>query len=445
MIAVHWRSLWPESQRLLFALAICSALMTLSLLFGPSVRGNHAQNVQTLAWLLAGLHWGLLISARPFHLAWYMLGLRMPGAIRVVAFGALANFALCLLAIVSLAALSEHANVARLGAGLLLGWGLALLILVLPAHRMTAAIVPALLLAGTYWQVWWPQTALQYGASALVTLSLVAVLWSCVCKRRWPVLALAVETPLRLIVQDEDVALFRQKSAPDSSSGFTPVQRMREVLGPELKGIIQEASWRNRLLGGLYVCSGIGFLLWLEPDRGTRFIIAYGLVAACLILVSQPARYLLAERTRTSQSLVAELCLLPGLPSDRRWLLGVCLQILRGMSERLVFLGLFISLIGWNYGFPVAWLQWVWLYLLVILFLSLGQALHVGLYGCKSSGWRLFEFVMIGVAIASSAWLLSGHESVSLLLSWLVLLMSSLTFCGLIFLRLQRRGAPYFS
>ncbi|OEC36662.1 hypothetical protein SAMN05216600_10319 [Pseudomonas cuatrocienegasensis] len=446
MIAMHWRSLWPESQRLLFALAICSTLTILSVYFGPKVRGNSMQNVQTLAWLLAGLQWGLLVSARPFQLAWHMLGLRMPGAIRVVSLGVVANLGLCLLAISSLAALSEYANVSRLGAGLLLGWSLALLILVLPAHHITAAIVPVLLLAGTYWQAWWPQTTAEYGVPALVILTLAAALWFYVCKRRWPILALAVEMPLRLTVQDEDVALFRKANAPDLSAGLSPVQRLREVLAPELKGIIQEASWPNRLLGALFVCSGIGFLLWLEPNRGTRFVIAYGIVAACLMLVSQPARYLLAERNRTSQSLVAELCLLPGLPSDRRWLLGLCLQILRGMSERLVFLGLFISLIGWNYGFPTAWLQWVWLYLLVILSLGLAQALQIGLLGYTLGRWRLFEFVMMIVAIASSAWLLSKDESTSLLLwSWLVLLALSLAFCVRLFQGLQRRGAPYFS
>lgn len=443
MSRVHWRSLFPEWRRLLVAVVVCAALMSLGQ-FLPPVPDDERPYMEAMTWLLPGVLWALLVGARPSHLVWQMLELRVPGIARVLLFSWGAN-ALLLLCMAGLLVSAD--DLGRIGGTLLLGWALGLLALALPGHWSAPFWAAAIWLVARYGQVWWPQTAFEFWFSTLVVLSLVAVLWwrQCSSGRPWLPMGFLLDVPM--LVQLEQV----HRNAPARQGrvdkpGANPMQRLRTVLAPELKGVFQASRWRVRWLSVFCFSVLAAFLVWLEPGELMKIVVAQCLLVEGIRLLATPTRYFLAQRASASQVLIAELNLLPGLPGERQWLWALCVQVVRGMLERLLAVGLLACLIAWSYELPQAWLQWLWIYLVLVMVLGVGQVLRVGLLGGHRWCWRVLELGLLGVGGASCSWLILGMMPAGALLAfWLAMVGLAGAYCLWLYQCLQQRGAPYFS
>lgn len=447
MSVVPLRALLPEPGRVLLAALVVAAILFMSLQL-QSLQRDEMEWFRSIAWMIGGFLWWILIAARSACLAYGVLSMRLPGAARVLGAGAGINLLLCVvLPLLVLRLTCADANLGLLGGALFLGCAFGALMLALPGHPWMPALVPLVFLLVNYYPIWWPATAWQYWGVSLVMLGLVAALWAWLCTsaRGWQPLAIHMDLPVTTAMQQPKRQFsdgLRVKSEPKCAS---PTQRLVEVFGPELKGLSQMSSWRNRLLGGLFMLTCLGLIVWLEPDRGNRLLVRYGVVVVCMLLVTNPARYLLKMQTSNNQGQLAELLLLPGL--SRQWLQVLCAQILRVMAERLAVLGLMFVLVAWDYGFPVVWLQWFGLCLLVLLPYGLLRALLIVGQSRQPRYWLLIDFVLLGLGIASSHLLFRADGSVAIWLMplWLAL---GLVFTGLAaiaYQRLQRHGSPFFS
>ena len=443
MSRVHWRSLFPEWRRLLLAVAACAALMSL-VAFVPPVPDDERPYVEAFTWLLPGFLWACLVGARPVSLAWQMLGLRLPGIARVLVLSHGASMLALFCSVVLLASVDDFG---RISGTLLLGWGLGLLVLALPNHWSAPFVPPAIWIVGQYGHVWWPQTAFEFWLSALLVLSLVAILWwrQCSSERSWQPIGFLLDMPMR--GQLEQV----NRRAPFGRSqgvalGTSPFQRLEGACAPALKGRSPEASWRDRLTSAFFLAVAVLMVVWFVPSSVHKTLIWIGVIPVGVVLIARPTRYLLAEQARISQSLIAELRLLPGLPNDAQWLRALCVQILRGAMLWVLMAGVLFSLLGWRYSFHDFWLQWIWIYLLSIPALSLARVLQVGLLGEWRGRWEIVECVLSTGAVASATSMFFGAVPVGLMLSlWLALLVSAVAYCIWLYMRLQQRGAPYFS
>lgn len=441
------RALLPETWRVLFAASVFGMTLWGTLAVGRGLEPIMASQIQLLGWMMAGFLWTLLTGARACCLAYGMSSLRLPGVRRALLGGAGLHLLLALgLPLLALRLSCPQVDHLLLGGGLLLGCALAALLLVLPGYRWVGlAMIPAGFLIASHYPLWWPQTVGEYWGLGCTLLTVVALLWGWLCGpgRGWQPMEVGVDMPavsaLRAELQSCATLVASEPACAASD------QRLVEVLGPGLKSISQLSSWRNCLLGGTFLLVCLGTVLWLEPDGGNRMLVGYGLVAFFVLMMSVPARYLLTVQASASQSLLAELLLLPGLP--RQWLRMLCRQILRVMTERLALLGLMFSLVAWDYGFAPAWLLWFALLLLVLLPLSLLQALLVCGHSKRPRYWLVIDGVMTGLAIASSSLLLRGDGSAAawLLPAWLALGVTFAGLCVIAYQRLSRRGAPFFS
>lgn len=452
MSGLRLRTLLPGLRRCLLASVICALCLALSVYFGARMRGDDAQSFQVFAWFMGGVQWGLLVTVRTCHLASNMLPLRLPGAVRVLLAGCGLNLALCLvLPLCLLLFLQPSADAVLLGGVLLLGWALAMLLMMMPESRLTFVLVVPLALLWVYaGEPWWPQSAYAYWLLAVAALIGVALAWSRLERAApcWRPLATVFDAPLQVSLGADQAAL---SSAGMVGAGMVrampPARCMVEVLGPALQSFSQFASWRNATISALFLFVCIGFLVWLEPDRGSQILLGYGLVAVCILMAAAPARYLLAAQARNNQSLFAELLLLPGLPHQSRWLWVLCMQILRVLLERTLILALMFSLVAWDYGFPTAWLVWFALLWLVTVPVGLLQAILVCGVSQRPRYWLLADFAMIALGIASSHLLLGGNGSVAtwLLPAWMLLGVLATALCVWVFRGLQVRGALFFS
>jgi hypothetical protein len=444
-----WRCLIPELWRVLLMVLVCCSALSAGLYLSTHIQDTSAQWFHLATWMIAVFLWWLAIASRACNLVYSMLPLRLPGCYRVALTAVTLQLSLSIvLPLMLLLLFDSQANIALFSGALLLSAALALWVLSLPNALW---FLPMLLLFSTRYWSWLPQTAWEFWGLALLLLAVTSLLWAwysrAVTSGNWwlkPTCVL-LETPAFLRQEAEPFG-FKATRAAENLDKQLP--HLANILGPGLQGPSQLYGWRGRLATLVFLLVCILLMSQAELSSSLKIAFMYGLVSLCVFLAIQPTAWLREAQTHRGPSLLANLHLLPGLPSDDQLLRAFCKQVIRGQAEKLALLASTFIPVGIIHGInpPLLWVQWLFFWLILMLPFSLLSVL----LACRftTNWWRwLLSGLLIATSIATSHMLLHGNGTYY---EWLVALWLSITAAiliatGWVYRSLQQRGIPYFS
>lgn len=444
------RYLLPEPWRVILILLLFCCCWSLGWHVGKYNQDHNNQWVHIIIWMIAVFLWWSTLTSRACKLIYAMLSLKLPGCYRV-ALTAMAIhllFSIVLPLILLLVFIDSQTNISLLSGALLLSAALALWTLSLP--NILWFLPMLLLFSSSYW-FRLPTSAAEFWGLALLLLLATSLLWrwhsrKIATSKGWlePTFML-LETPaLKALAGD---SWFEIKVNRWGADRATTRSHLAQILGPGLQAPSQLFNKRA------FIASLIIFPAWLllmfhaEFKPSFHLVLINGLIVLCTLMALYPSNWLRQAQAQRGASLLANLHLLPGIPSNEQLLHAICKQVVRIQAEQLLLLGSMAVLIGKVHNIipPVIWLQWLIFWMLLMLPFSVLSVLLTCRFTSNKWRWLVFGLLMIA-GIATSYLLLDGNIAHIewLLPFWFLISAAILIAIRSLYSSIQRRGIPYF-
>lgn len=419
-------------------LALFVTGLILSALVGRTYGEASFPLITAQGWALATSAWALLLGTRLCNLAYSMVRLRVPGIPRTLARGAALHLLLSIgLPLLGLLAW-QPAGISNLllMAAVWLGATAGLLLVSLPLPLSMVALLIVGLSPGTL-----HAPLLSTGLGVLAVL-LASLAW------RWQLGAIRSTwmMPLGAALEGSFEHLLLPFARARTATHRTQIRALRPrpagdrlsaILGPVFQTLRQQYGRRGQWLGYLIFSACTGFILWLQGQQQAIFV--SGMASFTLVmLASQPARTLANLRTR-SRATLAELLLIPGLPSPSQLPRAMARQLLASQGEKLLIVALTMAALGTTWPrLNVAWLLGLAGFTLLLLVFALWMALLAWHWPGKPALRVASIGVMMTAGIASSTMLhLHGDLPAPWMTGWAVLASAMIAGTGVLHQRAQ--------